>query len=52
MIKTEGLEALLYNSLYFAYQREGSRMDKSVYENLCVEENKNERLTHKQATNF
>ena len=44
MTKTEGLEALPYNSLYFAYQREGSRMDKSVHENLCGEENKSERL--------
>lgn len=44
MTKIEGLEALLYNSFYFAYEREGSRMDKSVYENLGREENKNERL--------
>jgi len=37
MTNIAGLEALLYKSLYFAYQREGSRMDKLVYENLCGE---------------
>lgn len=51
MTKTEGLEALLYNLFYFAYQREGWRMDKPVYENLCGEENtKNKRLFDSQTS--
>lgn len=37
MTKTEGLLDLPHNSLYFAYQRDGSRMDKSV----CDKENTN-----------
>lgn len=32
MTKTEGLEALPHNSLYFAYLRDGSRTDKSVFD--------------------
>lgn len=34
MTKTEGFEALPHNSLYFAYQRDGSRVDKKLFPSI------------------
>lgn len=51
MTKTEGLEALPHNSLYFAYLRDGSRTDKSVFDK---ENTNNEGLffSHRQGAHF